>query len=384
MSRLVANITGILARYNVMWVVLSIAIIIMSASDVANADLNRESVDIDDLPVTITLSEPTNFPVGTTIPGEVLYLAEGCKPVVFKGLAEVQKNKRGIVEIFWKIELNEDLLAGDYRVTVMGDRPFFKELRLFDLNLGNSNSPKFNCADTTHPILAGSKSKSTNIFAIFESSDKNDPPSLNSLYIVVAISAITIASIIYLRRATPPEGKMSYTVEDPNAFRGSVRPILSDTIPVKIFRMLDSRWGRTILNNTAVASTYLLVMSFISTSGALFFREYFITRFGLPPPTDFMVGQWLDWFFAEDLLFHASANITHPNLYLFYAIFFLPFMIRASKIFLGSYARYDQSWRRKIRNYIIVYFIVTFLLTLFFMWYLGVWCNYSAHNCSVL
>lgn len=374
-----ANITGIPARY-VMWVVLC-TIIIMSGSDAANADLSQKSVEINDLPETITFSERTAQPVGYTMPGRVVHVLDGCMPVILTGSAVVREGD-GSNEIFWKFELDKGLRVGDYLVIVEADRQFNKKLRIFDATLGNSYYPKINCDDATSPVMK-SKSSSANILTIFGASDKNDPPSLNSLYMIMAICTIAIGSVIYLRNVAPPERIMRFITDNSSSYGGSSRPVLLKTTAGKIFAVFNNKPVRIVLNNIAVGSTYLLIMSFIATSCALFFREYFITRFGFSPPPDFMVGQWYDLFFADNFLFHVSENITHPNLYLFYAIFFLPFMIQASRIWLGNYSGYRQDWGRKIRNYIIVYLVLIGLLAAFFMYILSQLCT-SSSICSTV
>lgn len=126
-------------------------------------------------------------------------------------------------------------------------------------------------------------------------------------------------------------------------------------------------WVRPITYNITVLTAYLACMSVIVEPGLNLLvgvMSFYIPILEIPA---YMADSWYMIFLQDGYLSQTSQHVTHPNLYLFYGIFILPFMIGATKILHSDVDLTKRTWFKKIIKYILKIFVLLIIIAVIFI-----------------
>lgn len=180
-----------------------------------------------------------------------------------------------------------------------------------------------------------------------------------ALHIAVTVAVTSaVLSKIYFRK---PELRTSSTLPHGTNTDEQAHPGKYDRQAILYY------WVRPITYNITVLAAYLAGMSVIVGPGLELLvgvMRFDISIIDIPA---YMAGPLHQMFLEDGYLSQTAQHITHPNLYLFYAIFILPFMVGATKILHGDAELTKRMWFKKIIIYILKISILLIIMAVIFI-----------------
>lgn len=317
--------------------------------DASARDLkDRPTIPLQDLPTCIIFNEPTNLQIEERLTGTITGPDGNEKKFNIK----VKKGDKGFNVITAVIRLDDSFKEGRYDVNIFGDRVHNDFFTIREIPGSGGGSTDHDCKDkdviADNIVVDDIVTYVVDDIVTYVGGDPYTHP--YALHITAAVAGAAIVfSAVFLQMPTKYHGmpkKWRYVICDRTITRLVIRPITY---------------------NIVVLTTYLIGMSLVVDPGLNLLVQ--VMRFEVPivKIPEYMVYLWQQIFLDDEYLSRAAHHVTHPNLYLFYAIFILPFMVGATKTLLSGAYLTKRMWFKRIIKYILKISILSIVIMTIFI-----------------